>query len=58
MVQVLSEDKRAKIEKAVELCAEHVVQSDEVLKLGKLIESRCRIRARDACIGSRDTRQL
>ncbi len=46
--QVLSEDKRAKIEKLVELCAEHVAQSDEVLNLGKLIESRCRIRARDA----------
>jgi hypothetical protein len=38
VAQVLSEDKRAKIEKAVDLCAEHVVQSDEVLKLGKLIE--------------------
>jgi hypothetical protein len=44
----LSEDKRAKIEKALELCTEHVTQSDEVLNLGKLIESRCRIRARDA----------
>jgi hypothetical protein len=38
VAQVLSEDKRAKIEKAVDLCAEHVVHSDEVLKLGKLIE--------------------
>ena len=48
MAQVLSEDKRAKIERALELCAEHVAQSDEVLNLDKLIESRCRIRARDA----------
>jgi hypothetical protein len=48
VAQVLSEDKRTKIEKALELCAEHVPQSDEVLNLGKLIESRCRIRARDA----------
>lgn len=48
VAQVLSEDKRAKIAKSLELCAEHVEQSDEVLNLGKLIESRCRIRARDA----------
>ena len=48
VAQVLSDDKRAKIAKALELCAEHLAQSDEVLNLGKLIESRCRIRARDA----------
>lgn len=46
--QVLPEDKRAKIAKSLELCEEHVAQSNDVLNLGKLIESRCRIRARDA----------
>ncbi len=48
VAQILSEEKRAKIEKALEWCAEYVAQSEEVLNLGKLIESRCRIRARDA----------
>ena len=48
VAQVLSEDKRDKIAKSLELCSEHVAQSDGVLTLGKLIESRCRIRARDA----------
>lgn len=48
VAQILSEDKRAKIEKALEWCAEHVTQSEEVLSLGKLIEKRCRIQARDA----------
>ncbi len=48
VAQVLSEDKRAKIEKALEWCAEHLTQSPAVLHLGQAIESRCRIRARDA----------
>lgn len=48
VAQVLSENKRAKIEKALEWCGEYIAQSDKMLNLGKLIESRCRIRARDA----------
>ncbi|MCG3144192.1 MAG: hypothetical protein HONDAALG_01585 [Gammaproteobacteria bacterium] len=38
--------KRLQIGKLLGWRAEHVIQSDEVLNLGKLIESRCLIRAR------------
>jgi len=48
VAQILSEDKRAKVEKAVTMCGQHVDQSDEILSLGKIIENRCGIRARDA----------
>jgi hypothetical protein len=48
VAQILSEDKRTKVEKALSLCAQHVDQSDEVLNLGRMIENRCGIRARDA----------
>lgn len=48
VAQILSEDKRTKVEKALSLCAQHVDQSDEVLNLGKMIENGCGIRSRDA----------
>lgn len=45
---ILSEEKRAKIEDFLDLCAEHIESSDEVLNVGKRIENNCPVRARDA----------
>lgn len=45
---ILSEEKRAKIEDYLELCSEHTESSEEVLKLGQRIQNDCHIRARDA----------
>ncbi len=48
VAQVLSEDKRDKIKESLLWCRQHIAQSEEVLNLGRAIESRCGIRARDA----------
>lgn len=48
VAQILSQDKRAKVEQALALCGQHVDQSEEVLNLGRMIENHCGIRARDA----------
>ena len=48
VAQILSEDKREKIEEYLLWCGQHIVQSDEVLNFGRSLESRCRIRPRDA----------
>ena len=45
---ILSEEKRAKVEDYLSLCTEHIGSTEEVLQLGKQIESKCKIRARDA----------
>ena len=45
---VLSEEKRTKIESYVGLCVRHIGSTEEVLDLGKRIESNCDVRARDA----------
>ncbi len=45
---ILSEEKRTKIEDFLDLCAEHIESSDEVLNVGKRIENNCPVRARDA----------
>lgn len=48
VAQILSQEKRGKIEEYLLWCGQHIAQSDEVLDLGKLLERNCRIRARDA----------
>ncbi len=48
VAQILSQDKRDKIEEYLPWCGQHIAQSDEGLDLGRLLESRCRIRTRDA----------
>ena len=45
---ILSEEKRTKIEDFLDLCAEHIESSDEALNVGKRIEHNCPVRARDA----------
>lgn len=45
---ILSEEKRTKVEDYLELCTQHIESSEEVLELGKRIQSQCQIRARDA----------
>lgn len=45
---VLSEEKRTKIESYISLCAAHIGSTEEVLDIGKSIESNCAVRARDA----------
>lgn len=45
---ILSEEKRVKVEDYLSLCTEHIDSSEAVLRLGKRIESNCRVRPRDA----------
>ena len=45
---VLRNEKRTKIEHYLSLCDQHIETSEEVLNLGKQIESDCHLRARDA----------
>lgn len=45
---VLSMEKRTKIDDYLSLCSKHIENSEEVLNLGKRIRNDCRIRARDA----------
>jgi predicted nucleic acid-binding protein len=48
VAQILSQDKRDKVEEYLLWRRQHIAQSDEVLDLGGLLERRCRIRTRDA----------
>ena len=45
---ILSEEKRTKVEDFLVLCSEHVESTDDVLDLGKQVQNSCQIRARDA----------
>ncbi len=45
---ILSQDKRAKVESYLDLCSEHIHNSEEILELGRQFERECYIRARDA----------
>ncbi|CAN5546616.1 PIN domain-containing protein [soil metagenome] len=45
---VVSAEKRSKIEDYLNLCHKHLESSEEVLNLGKQIQSDCHLRARDA----------
>ncbi len=45
---VLSAEKRTKIEDYLLLCRKHIEDSEELLNLGKQIQNDCHIRARDA----------
>lgn len=45
---ILSEEKRANVKDYLELCNKHIESSEEVVDLGKRIQSDCHIRARDA----------
>lgn len=45
---VISAEKRSKIEDYLNLCHKHLVSSEEVLNLGKQIQADCHLRARDA----------
>lgn len=45
---ILSEEKRTKVEDYLGLCTKHLENSDEVLNVSKRIENNCPIRARDA----------
>lgn len=44
----LEEEKRTKIVTYLELCSEHIHSSEEILAVGKIIQKKCHIRARDA----------
>ena len=46
--EILDEEKRATIVRSLELCKEHVNESEGVLQLGQIVQTRCHIRARDA----------
>jgi len=43
---ILDEEKRAKVEKYLNLSTKHVDSSEAILKLGQRIENQCQIRAR------------
>ncbi len=45
---VLDTEKRNLIRDYLELCSEHCESSEDVLNLGKRLQSECRVRARDA----------
>jgi predicted nucleic acid-binding protein len=45
---VIDDDKRTKILAHLELCSEHIHESEEILSLGKRIKQNCHTRARDA----------
>ncbi len=45
---ILTREKRVKVEEYLKLCAGHIDASQETLLLGRQTESDCRIRARDA----------
>ena len=45
---ILNEEKRTKVMEYITLCNQHIESSDEILKLGKQIQSKCHTRARDA----------
>lgn len=45
---ILSEEKRTKVKDYLVMCNKHIESSEEVVNLGKRIQSDCHIRARDA----------
>lgn len=45
---ILHAEKRTKVLQYLDLCTEHVEQSDDVLQLGKQIQHQCHTRSRDA----------
>lgn len=45
---ILSEEKRTKVKAYLGMCNKHIESSEEVMNLGKRIQSNCHIRARDA----------
>ncbi|MCL0069189.1 PIN domain-containing protein [Dehalococcoidia bacterium] len=45
---ILDRKKRAQVEDYLGLCGKHIDSSEEVLNLGKSIQSKCEVRARDA----------
>ncbi|MCL4867987.1 MAG: PIN domain-containing protein [Anaerolineae bacterium] len=45
---ILDSNKRTKVETYLKLCNEHIDSSDEILHLGKQIQSDCHLRPRDA----------
>jgi hypothetical protein len=45
---VLSVEKRTKIEDYLGLCSQHIDNSDDILNLGKQVQNNCHLRARDA----------
>lgn len=45
---ILNEEKRTKVMEYLTLCTHHIESSDEILKFGKQIQTRCHTRARDA----------
>jgi len=45
---ILSEEKRSKVQDYLGLCTRQIENSEEVLNLGRQIQSNCEIRARDA----------
>ncbi len=45
---IFDTEKRTKVLQYLNLCTEHVEQSDDVLQLGKQIQQQCHTRARDA----------
>lgn len=45
---IFDTEKRMKVLQYLDLCTEHVEQTDEVLQLGKQIQKQCHTRARDA----------
>jgi hypothetical protein len=45
---ILSLDKRTKVNTYLDLCTEHIDNSESVLNLGKRVQKECHIRARDA----------
>jgi hypothetical protein len=46
--EVIDDEKRMKVISHLEWCKEHINSSDEIFKLGKLIQKDCHIRGRDA----------
>jgi hypothetical protein len=45
---IFNEEKRTKVMEYISLCTQHIESSDEILKLGKQLQSKCHTRARDA----------
>jgi predicted nucleic acid-binding protein len=45
---ILSEEKRAKVKDYLGMCNKHIESSEEVMNLGRQIQTDCHIRARDA----------
>jgi len=48
IANIFGEEKRTKIKPYLELCSAHIESADEILELGKTIQDKCRLKARDA----------